>query len=416
TMGNDTTVLDVTAAGAPYQVDFKAVRVQTVPVEVRDLNGQPMPYAKVLFASPDDYGMTFQTTADAHGQVELRHVSGRKYLLNACSGDSMTLSPTELGADAAGPVVLRPADGVRPTLTGTVTSEMGKPIAHAIVRVDGRTSQDYRNGWSFMTTTLTDDAGRFRLRSVWPNMGLTIRIRAAGSTEQTKELGQLAPGETRDAGEVVMPVADMVVTGVVLDSDDKPVAGVSMDVNRPGGGSFSRRIMGASGLDGTFRIEGLPREQLLLVPDQFAYDSYPVPLGPDNLKVVVRVIPRNKQILYTDHFNPPLVSETAGFKVTLTALHRYWGYGPNHELQRCLGLDLEAQAEPRDWFAKSVTAVDDQGRVLPRSSVRYRIEGNNPGRGVELPAEGVTKLSKIMLGDKVLFENVPLQKELTATP
>jgi hypothetical protein len=295
---------------------------------------------------------------------------------------------------------------------------MGKAIPYAIVRVDGRGSmgQDFRNQWSFTTTTLTDQAGRFSLRSIWPNTALTLRIRAAGTSEQTKEIGQLAPAETRDVGEVVMPVADMVVTGMVLDPDDKPVAQVSMDVMGPGNRSFSRRIMGASGLDGAFRIEGLPREQLMLMPDQFGYDSYSVPFGPDNLKVVVRVIPRAKQILYTHHFTPPLVSETAGFKVTLTALHRYRGFGRNHEPQQCLGLDLEAQAEAKDWLAKQVTAIDDQGHVLQTSPVRYRIEGSNPGRGIELPAEGVTKLSKIMLGDKVLFENVPIEKELTAAP
>lgn len=407
--------LEFTARGAPYEVNLRVPRRETVAVRVTDLQGKPLPYARVLQFDLDDY-WGWEFTTDALGCAEAPRATGRRYVLSASHGESMTLSATLLTPQMVGPVALKPAAGARPTLTGVVVSATGQPIAHAVVRVDGRGSvgADVHNTWSTVTTALSGEDGRFRVRSVWPNTPLTLRVRAAGAAEQQRELGFLAPGETKDLGEVVLPVADLVISGTVLDPEGQPVAGAVLEAMRADGGFLSRSLRARSGPDGTFRLEGLPREDLLLRPDVFTQDGPAVRCGPDRREIVVRVIPRDKQVLYTRRFDPPLVAVRPGFRVTLTALHRYRGFAADGEALVCLGLDLTADPVPQQWLGKTVTAVDNQGRTLQAVQARYRIEGTNPGRGIQLPPAGATELSKILLDGQVLFEHVPLSKELTS--
>ena len=415
--GLDTRQFEVAAAGAPFEVNFQAVRARTIRGAVADAQGRPVPHARVLTYTLGDLNFGPGTTANDRGEFETTGPRPEATcVLNAYRGNDQTTASTVVAGNAEGRVNLRLFTGARPTLTGHVVSATGQPVPYAVVRVDLRSASeaDPRGGWSCVSNATADAGGVFKLQSLWPLMPMALRLQAKGLGETEQQVNELGPGEVRDLGEIVMPIADLVVTGIVVDADERPVAQVPLDADRPGG-TFSRRVSTVSGPDGCFRLEDLPREELRLSADPFRYDSFPVTIGPDNLTAVVRVIPRDRQVLYTYRFEPPLTSEAAGFKVSLVALHRYQGFDANHEPRCYLGLDLVPEGNLERWLEESVSVTDDQGRALRGTAATWRGEGNR-GQGVELPLEGATKLSKITWDQKVLFENVPLTKELTAAP
>lgn len=331
-----------------HQLDFTFVRSPRLTGTVVDAEDRPVPGAHVLYYSQDDYGMARNLLANERGEWGLDIRPDATGSLAAYSGEAMTVSHTVVKPGEVGPVALRLTPNVRPTLTGRALGEDGKPISYAIVRVDstlGDAKADFRSRAFVMAFGLTDAEGRFLMRTVWPGATAKLRLRAGGYSEQEKDIPAFAPAEVRDLGDLSLPIADVVITGTVLDEKGKPVAGANLDAWRVRG-QFTRRMMAVTGTDGRFRIAGLPREPVRIDADQFAFDSNSVMTEGKSQDVVLRVLRRRDQVLFTHKLDPPITAEIRGTNCTLRALYRFQAMSPAGEVVQYLALDLAAEAPP----------------------------------------------------------------------
>ncbi len=407
--GRDTRRFTVSAEGAPYKHDFQLARGRSFSGTVLGPDGKPARYATVLMCAGGGFSFVHSSTADAEGRFENSNADpNATYVLNAHLGDSMTLEDTLFGPEDEGPVALQLSAGARPTLTGRVIGADNTPAPYAIVRVDFQGHRDFGrdpmaltvrgNRWFFISNAIADGQGRFRLRALWPGMLSELRVRAAGYSEQNRQLEELQPGEQRDLGDVILPVADVVISGIALDEKDQPVPGVMVDVQRRAG-VFSRRFMARTDLQGRFRFEGLPREDMTVVADQFEADCIPVEVGPGSQEIVLRVMRRDDQMLYLHTFNPPLAKQTPGLKATLTEIYRFKTFTPTGQIEQYLGMGLTAEMPPEDRYYAQASVFDDQGRLLQRQRVRARVAGSGH-RAYDLPEAGVKALSRIVVGQE----------------
>jgi len=300
------------------------------------------------------------------------------------------------------PVTLQLAADVRPTLTGRVVGNDGKPVAYALVRGDTQATHQlsaYENPWRFlMSHTVADDQGRFTLRALWPKMSQKLRIRRGGYAERQVAVDVLAPDEVRDLGDISLEVADLVITGRVVDEKGKPVPGAHVEVYRRRG-MFSRSFHAGTDLEGRFRIEGLPREEVYLHADQFRFHSTHELVGPEPREVTVRVVRREDQILFEHRLKPPLQRKVGDFTATLRALYRFRAFDRGGQLNEYLGLDLEMKG-PAEGPYPQPYVFDDQGRNLAEASPSARVSGRYI-RGFELPEGDVRALSQIVAGQPV---------------
>jgi len=125
-----------------------------------------------------------------------------------------------------GPVELR----LRPaaTLTGRVVDPNGKPIGGAYPHIMLHASSW---GSSFLPSrSITTDAeGRFEMETLPPEQRYDITATADGHGQTRIDLNesQVTSGRV-EAGTLVLPLANLSVSGVVVDSEGKPVSGASV--------------------------------------------------------------------------------------------------------------------------------------------------------------------------------------------
>lgn len=409
----DTERFTVTAEEAPYEVNFEAVRARPISGTVLAPDGQPAAYARLLlYSDKGDYVFISTVTADDEGRFCFESVRpDATCVLNAYLGEHMTVVDTVVGPEEESPVILHLTAKVRPTLTGRIVGEDGRPVPYAIIRVDSRRySLDHgirSLSWAVRGNAIADVEGRFTLRALWSGMHPKLRVRAGGYAEQERELEPLTLGEQRNLGDLVMPIAGVVISGVVVDEKGEIVPGAPVGV-RSRQGRFSRSIWAATDVQGRFRFAQLPRERLIIRASQFQFDSIPAEVGPESEEVVIRVIRRSDQILYTHRFHPPLQGEGEGMKATLYALHRFQAFSPTGEVEQYLGLDLEVERSPDLQVRLQVSLVDDQGRSLERVSAVFRREGWPPPAFV-LPKADVTALAQVRLVDRPLRVGDPVE-------
>ncbi|HEY3396103.1 MAG TPA: carboxypeptidase regulatory-like domain-containing protein [Armatimonadota bacterium] len=390
--GGDSRRFTLTTGETPPAVDFVFVRSTPLKGSLVDDQGRPVPGAHALYYANEDFGSRHNLIADERGEFSLDIRPDVTGVLLAYSGEALTTSPTVVPPGQTGPFVLRLTANARPSLTGRVVGDDGRPIPYAIVRVDSTVGDPAGGPYAhafLIGTALADAAGRFTLRAVWPGAQLKLRLRAGGYSEHEGDLPALKTAEARDLGDITLPTADVVITGVVLDEKGKPVPGAVLDASRIGG-QFSYRRMATTDTAGRFRLAELPREPVRIEADQFQFDGNDVTTTGKSQDVVMRVIRRRDQVLFTQKLDPPPTAEIRGVKYTLRAVYRFQTLSPRNEVGQYLALDL-------DPGGRAVTAADDQGKVLgagPHLNVDNRYLPS-----VALPAAGAQALAEVRLSD-----------------
>ncbi len=307
--------LQVMWDNARAEVPVEIPREYTIKIEpgsviggiVQDAQGQPVAGARIRLSVPITGGqrageprvnlMNHSTNTDADGRwrfdtlpAELSSVSitvdHPDYLAETVQfrpGSQSTRELAQLKSKSA-LVVLR--KGL--TLEGRVINSEGNPVAKAEVAL----SRAFRQG-----TATTDDEGRFELDRVRPGSNEVV-IRAKGyvpALQHVEAAVGMAPVEFR------LETGGM-VTGRVVDEDNKPVAGATVQLQI---GSTTLPVMGfpvTSGQDGRFQIDGVPATGgTLVVRRQFnMVTRHVVPSEKDETFVLAGPKPKTLRITVTD--------------------------------------------------------------------------------------------------------------------
>lgn len=278
--------------------------------------------------------------------------------------DLAASAPAALVADGDAAVVeLRlPIDtSQRATVRGVVLDEKGAPKSNAQIDVPQRRER-------------TGPDGRFALRGVAAGT-LPITVSATGYLEQSVSV-DLPAGAERDV-EVRLQLAesgDLALVGKVVDETGEPVAGVPVFLNAGRGGSR----WAASGPDGVFRFDALPRKyaatpvRVMVSPNPDA--DRVLPVG----KPQATTVPAADLVLH--------VRRTAPLRVRLR--DRLTG-----DPLPLFTLDVEyeqtSEAGPSWWRAQSMSRHEPTGEVVlfvPRGRVRLTVRAKDH-RGVLVEAD-----------------------------
>lgn len=210
------------------------------------------------------------------------------------------------------PVRLRP----RPTaaLTGIVVDAQGHPISHLPVSSSGaffpvpNGSPAYGDG----SVVNTNASGRFTLDGLWPQARYTLYVGGRDPSPlpgviygQTRlpvgsrypfEGYQISEGEQHDIGRIVLPRADGVIAGRVVDKRGRPSPQMLVEVR----GKFTQSQADTTDADGRFSVKNLVHEPLTLgvypwvnrvvgsgEGAPYLLFMHSVPVGETNMKLVI---------------------------------------------------------------------------------------------------------------------------------
>ena len=242
---------------------------------VRDEAGRPVEGAAVGLGHSDS---TVRTGKDGEFEILADRVPTGKV------GDDMILVrhvKRKLAAAITVPkslkakITLQAAAVVR----GRVVGPAGQPIAKAHVGVTMRPE----NGMTVsLGSALTDAKGRYKLGLLPGGQKCELTASAEGYGRASQEfVSQKA--RTLDLKGIVLPLANLKVSGVVLDGDGKPMTGVTVWVSR---GSRGQTVTDASG---RFEIKGLAKGEVVLSARRDRrFGSTYVKAGQTGVKIILR--------------------------------------------------------------------------------------------------------------------------------
>jgi Carboxypeptidase regulatory-like domain len=219
-------------------------------------SGKPLKGARLLLLPTEGIRITNWTSTDAQGRYEYTGLAPRKYILQMQADGHLTLEygrkrpgesglPIEVadGQNVAADMALPRAGAVE----GTLTDEFGDPAPGVVVQIARKQYAAGRQRLVPMPTRIaplaTDDRGHYRI--IGPEPGEYFLVALSGAFSDQNEAGGFAPTfypGTSDAGGAVpisvAPGADTLglsfslapsrtvsVSGTVVDSDGRPIAG-----------------------------------------------------------------------------------------------------------------------------------------------------------------------------------------------
>jgi len=173
-------------------------------------------------------------------------------------------------------------------VTGTVQSEQGQPLPGARVRV---VMQAFRWGAPLNRSDLATAGpeGKFELKAIPPERQYTVSAVADGYGRRDVRVDPGAIKDSRfDAGPFQLTRADLSITGIVVDPNDKPVAGAS--VYGYGEGQPDPHVM-QTDAEGKFAIKGVCPGPIRLTVNSSGssrlYGSAQAEGGATDLRIVV---------------------------------------------------------------------------------------------------------------------------------
>jgi protocatechuate 3,4-dioxygenase beta subunit len=147
-------------------------------------------------------------------------------------------------------------------LTGTVLSQKGSPLAGARVEVLVR-GPDRTVPLGLIEQVSTAENGTFEVKAVPPGRRCVVTATAAGygSSDVSVDASDMK-GNRYDIGQLKLVLADLSISGTVVDVHDKPVAGA---VIFTAGGDLRMHTGIQTDADGKFVIKGVSSRPILLI-------------------------------------------------------------------------------------------------------------------------------------------------------
>ncbi|MBL7185398.1 MAG: carboxypeptidase regulatory-like domain-containing protein [Phycisphaerae bacterium] len=192
------------------------------------------------------------------------------------------------------------------TFTGKVVDPDGKGIGGARLRLDLHTpGLSWPIGPTGRNRTATDEAGRFRIKAVPTGHKYSLHVEAKGHGRNTSEEinADNVAGNRLDMGNMTLAVANLSVSGVVVDDNDSPVAGVR--VNTYSSNQPSRRA--DTDADGRFILDGVCAGRTVILATKFGtslHGSVIADVGTTDARIVLserssrpRYVPKQPPLL-----------------------------------------------------------------------------------------------------------------------
>jgi hypothetical protein len=228
------------------------------------LAGEPPPL-------PVDPARASVWTTGADGVYRIRGFASSKVTVLATASGFAEARSRQVAIDA-GQVIARVDIVLTPgtLIAGKVTDQHNAPVVGAQVSATsvGAGAQDAAG---VTLNAFTDDEGEYKLGPLTGTVALHATAYGHGDARRKVELPPVrgtAPAERRE--DLVLVVADAVITGILEDVTGAPVGGAHIDV--VGGAGDGRHAVVAA--DGTFSIDLLPAGPLRLHIEHSAYPPY----------------------------------------------------------------------------------------------------------------------------------------------
>ena len=218
---------------------------------VRDLNGRPVAGATLRICPMGQR----ETNSDKEGKFEIswnpEQWGDRELQLVLVARDAgRNLAAVVDIEEDTKTIDVKMSPGI--VFAGKVVDPSGKPIAGARVGVSLRVSN---YGSSFGNDiVVTDQEGRYEYKAISEGQKYSVSARADGYGESYAEVdADYAVNNRLEIKPLMLKVADMSISGIVVDANDKPMANTEVYVN--GQGQQSRR--GTTDAKGKFIIDKL---------------------------------------------------------------------------------------------------------------------------------------------------------------
>jgi beta-lactamase regulating signal transducer with metallopeptidase domain len=288
----ETTEQVTVAEGETKRIEYTVTPARRVTGIVRDEAGNPLAGVKVQ-ATWIRMGLilTGGAVSDASGKFDFpwdTSLPGRPVTAVVfVARDPLRNLVQALDIDEdTGPLDLKLRPGA--SVTGTVLNQAGQPLpganARVLVRVD---RMPVGLSWDELATTGPD--GVFEFKAVPPEREYTVEVTADGYGKQAVPIASLGPQEKRhDIGQVKLVASSLSVSGIVVDPNDEPVAGV--EVSAYGEGQPDLRAV-QTDAQGRFTIKGVcPGSIRLMVSPRGQsrlYGSAQAEAGATNVKITL---------------------------------------------------------------------------------------------------------------------------------
>lgn len=219
--------------GGTQAVQFRLPRVLMAPIvgKVVDPDGNPIAGASVFLSSdqmPMYQRMSITTKSDGTFQTIPVQRTVR-IQLRARSGDLATSKALIVSRATSGDVTIQLEKGALASISGRVIDSKGQPVKGAQIELIVRTGRS--NMWQ--DSGISDDQGNYKIESLWPDVIYYVDVARNGYGEtETAELRPQA-GQTLVARDLTLYKRDSTVAGVLLDANNRGVAGERIYVNGP---------------------------------------------------------------------------------------------------------------------------------------------------------------------------------------
>jgi len=173
------------------------------------------------------------------------------------------------------------------TLTGVVEDEDGHPLSEAKVGLSLKRSW---RCWTPVEPVTTDSAGRYAFRTLPQNQEYVIFARAPGYWEDGISTGLIYGKQgVADPGRIILRKPILSVSGVVVDDNGKPVAGIEVGTR----GNDQPDCRTQTDTQGKFTLQGMCRghAEIAAKLGRALYGTIETQAGRQDVRLIVRPIP-----------------------------------------------------------------------------------------------------------------------------
>jgi len=246
--------------GTTKRLEWQLTPLPTIAGVVRDENGKPIKGATLRICP---MGGRLDVSSDVEGKFEVswdpgRAVDQRQAPLLVCRYIEDNLAAVVIIAEGAKALDIKLRPGV--TVTGKVVDPKGQGIADARIGIMLRQTM-----WSSTMTRdsiRTDANGNFEVKAIPVEYGYNLNVSADGYGSKRIDIhADDAVDNHLEVGELTLPLANLAVSGLVVDTQGDPVANAKIESYNYEGGQPDR-LTTQTDSQGKFAIDGVCQGKL----------------------------------------------------------------------------------------------------------------------------------------------------------